>query len=71
MRHTTKIQSLAMSNSAEHTGRLPSQAPTCRVFTFRGGDPLCFPSGDLTGDDPGTSTGNSGEGTGYNDPDQP
>ena len=71
MRHTTKIQSLAMSNSAEPAGRLPYQAPESRVFTFRGGDPLCYPSGDLTGDDPGTSTGNSGEGTGYNGPDNP
>ena len=70
MRHTMKIQSLTLSNSAELTGRLPYQTPQCRTFTFRGGDPLCETGGD--GDfpiDPGTTTGNSGEGTGSNEND--
>ena len=70
MRHTTKIQSLVLSKSAEPAGRLPYQTPEGRVFMFRAGDPLCD-SGDLIddGEGGGTNTGNSGEGTGSNEND--
>ena len=72
MRHTTKFQSLTLSQSAEPAGRLPYQAPESRVFTFRSGDPLCDSNkGDLIEGDGGTTTGNSDEGSGYNNPDNP
>ena len=69
MRQTMKFQPPAASGRAE---RRPYQTPACRVFTFRGGGALCD-SGDLIDDEEGggTGTGNSGEGPGYNDPDQP
>ncbi|MBR2584873.1 MAG: hypothetical protein IKE64_05510 [Thermoguttaceae bacterium] len=69
MRQTMKFQPLALREPAE---RLPYQTPECRVFTFRGGDRLCD-SGDLIDDEEGggTGTGNSGEGPGYNNPDNP
>ena len=69
MRQTTTFQRPAAGGRAE---RQPYRAPECRVLMFRGGDPLCD-SGDLIDDEEGggTGTGNSGEGPGYNDPDNP
>ena len=69
MRQTMTFQRPAAGGFAE---RRPYRAPACRVFTFRGGNRLCD-SGDLIDDEEGggTGTGNSGEGPGYNDPDQP